>query len=298
MSQNLYILRAVNEHQQQRSTDDDNNRNRQGSSSASITLPEDDLSEPLITEKKQGFKYNYRVCDEEEIDNVPKSNKKSPEDDDMDLNSLLSSADEVLATDLKKYGKRKDRGSAYTTSSSRGMKFVYNCCKAWYFITSGLIVLIALGFVVFYPVHPVYNVCSNQLDWKSIVDGMTSLKAQATFQVLISIYNPNKLDVNLNMGYGIFKHDGIQVGTFEIPPATAKAMSISDYLVNLTLTPDEWEALELTSEYYKGTLTFQVDAEAEIEIPDLGNLTYDAKFNDYFIHVGEQKGRELCNCQM
>jgi len=215
------------------------------------------------------------------------------EEEGYDYDLLLKNADEALAAQepLLSNDKRVRKKGSWRVDC------LFNSCRLCYLFTAGFIVLTALAIVSFYPQYPAYNVCSNQLDWKSIADGMTSLKMQASFQILISIYNPNKFDALLDMGAGSFKHDGVHVGTFEIPSESAKAMSITDYLVTVTLTPDEWQALELTSEYYKGTLTFVVDAHVTVTLPALGGYTFQTQFDDYFIHVGdEMSDRHLCAC--
>lgn len=214
------------------------------------------------------------------------------EEEGYDYDLLLKNADEALAAQepLLQTKRGKSKGSWRVNC-------LFNFCRTCYLFTAGSIVLAALAIVSFYPQYPAYNVCSNELDWKSIADGMTSLKMQASFQILISIYNPNKFDALLDMGAGSFKHDGVHVGTFEIPSESAKAMSITDYLVTVTLTPDEWQALELTSEYYKGTLTFVVDAHVTVTLPALGGYTFQTQFDDYFIHVGDElSDRHLCAC--
>ena len=37
-----------------------------------------------------------------------------------------------------------------------------------------------------------------------------------------------------------------------------------------TFSPEKWEALSLTSEYYMGTLEFMVDADATVTIEGIG----------------------------
>ena len=91
----------------------------------------------------------------------------------------------------------------------------------------------------------------------------------------------------------------MHVGTFEIPEGVVlKRMAITDYLINVNITPDKWQALELTSEYYKGTLSFIVEAEIDVTIPALGGYTFQTDISNYMIHVGDaMSDRHLCACK-
>lgn len=127
---------------------------------------------------------------------------------------------------------------------------------------------------------------------------MTAVKVDATIEILMSIMNPNHFDVALDMGRGTFSHDGAPVGTFEIPPATVKAMSITDMTILAEFTPEKWEALSLTAEYYRGTLALDINSQASIRVPALANYSYQAKVTDMRVHVNDptMMDRHLCAC--
>jgi hypothetical protein len=192
--------------------------------------------------------------------------------------------------------------SAYATVQARGgsnsMQRIFNICRLCYFLT-----LIGIGgFVLcsirYFPKVPTYNVCNDNLAWKSIVDNMTSLKAEATFEILISVLNPNHFGVAVDMGKGTFNHRGVFVGTFDIPPTTVPSMSLMDIRVVAHFTPEKWEALSLTAEYYKGTLAFDVDAKATFRFPWLFDYSTSSSFNDIHVLVNDPKlnDRHLCAC--
>ncbi|KAL7468318.1 hypothetical protein ACHAXS_008619 [Conticribra weissflogii] len=147
-------------------------------------------------------------------------------------------------------------------------------------------------------IQPQYNVCTDQLAWKSIVEGMASLKMSASFDLLISVYNPNRFEVDLDNGSGQFHHDGEYVGSFTIPSAKISAKAISDMVVKVSFTPDKWAALSLTSEYYRGTLKFMVGGHTHVKIPGLGNYQFDAKFDDVLVNVNDPEldDTHLCAC--
>jgi hypothetical protein len=124
------------------------------------------------------------------------------------------------------------------------------------------------------------------------------MKVDAEIEILVSVINPNHFDVALNMGKGSFTHDGAFVGTFEIPPAEATAMSITDMMIIAKFTPEKWEALALTAEYYRGTLTLDVSSQASIRVPALANYSYQAEVKDMRVHVNDPTlmDRHLCAC--
>lgn len=183
-------------------------------------------------------------------------------------------------------------------ASSSNTNCMFNACTVCYAVTVFCVGILAVMGIVYSPRRPSINVCSDAVAWKSIVDGMTSLKMQASFQILMSVQNPNRFEVVLDMASGSFEHDGAQVGTFTVPRTSIQSMAITDLLVSVTFTPDKWEALQLTAEYYKGTLTFMVDIAAAVQIPALANFTYDFELNNYKVLAADPKlqDRRLCYC--
>jgi hypothetical protein len=145
---------------------------------------------------------------------------------------------------------------------------------------------------------PTYNVCNDNLAWKSIVSSMTSMKVEADFEILVSVLNPNHFEVDVEMGRGQFYHEGVFVGTFDIPPTKCPAMSIMDVRVVAHFAPEKWEALSLTAEYYKGTLAFDLNARATFRFPFLIDFAYPASFNNIHVKVNDPKlnDRHLCKC--
>jgi hypothetical protein len=163
------------------------------------------------------------------------------------------------------------------------------------------VALAVLAFVVgmaYAPRQPRYNVCTNEMAWKSIVEGMASLKVSASFDLLISVHNPNRFEVDLSDGAGQLVHDGEYVGSFDIPAGRISDRAISDIVVKVQFTPDKWSALSLTTEYYRGNLQFVVGGHAHVAIPALGHYHFDAKFEDIRVNVNDPKldHTELCAC--
>ncbi|GMH78580.1 hypothetical protein TrST_g14221 [Triparma strigata] len=175
---------------------------------------------------------------------------------------------------------------------------LWRCCWSVYALCLVAIVVISTLTVSLWPHYPQYNMCSDELDWGSIVSGMESLKPKASFQLLASIYNPNYLNLYVNQGSGVLRHGNDDVGILDFgSDVEIRGNSITDVLITATFIPSEWEALSLTSEYYSGTLEFMVDATITVGIPALG-YTGSSQWNNYLIKIGgAYEDRSLCACE-
>jgi hypothetical protein len=209
----------------------------------------------------------------------------------------LMRTEEVSVTALS----RLSAPTTYTNRRPKGGQNVgrmYSACQACYAFTILTTIILSIVTLSYAPRQPDYNVCTDQMAWKSIVEGMTSLKMSASFDLLISVYNPNRWEVDLDNGSGQFHHDGEYVGSFQIPSGQISPQAISDIVVKVTFTPDKWSALSLTSEYYQGTLKFMVGGHSHVKIPGLGNYQFDAKFDDILVNVNDPSldDTHLCAC--
>jgi hypothetical protein len=180
-------------------------------------------------------------------------------------------------------------------SSIKSMYFGCQLCYLFTIITTMVVFTVGMSYA---PRQPEYNVCTNELAWKSIVEGMASIKMSASFDLLISVYNPNRFEVDLSNGHGQFHHDDAYVGSFDIPEGKISPKAISDIVVKVTFTPDKWDALSLTSEYYQGKLKLVLGGHAQVKIPALGDYKFDAKFDDIHVNVNDPSldDTHLCAC--
>lgn len=170
-------------------------------------------------------------------------------------------------------------------------------CRVWYFFTIVTTLLFATACVLFFPKVPSYNVCSDEFAWQSIIDGLTSLKMEASFELLISVENKNRLDIALEGVGGTFSYDDEQVGTFTMTRSIIQASSITDVVVTCTVAPTRWEALGLISDYYKGKLIFFADITGVVKIRGI-KITIPVKISNVMIKVNDPDAtdRHLCAC--
>mmetsp|Transcript_4727 Transcript_4727/g.7610 ORF Transcript_4727/g.7610 Transcript_4727/m.7610 type:complete len:230 (-) Transcript_4727:505-1194(-) len=188
--------------------------------------------------------------------------------------------------------------SALDAPRGTSIQRLYCACRCCYLLTLAIAVALFVVGMSYAPREPRYNVCTNELAWKSIVEGMASLRMSASFDLLVSVYNPNRFEVDLSNGAGQFHHDGEYVGSFDIPEGRVSERAISDIVVKVTFTPDKWSALSLTSEYYRGNLKFVIEGHTHVKIPKLGNYNFDAKFEDIHVNVNDPSldDTHLCAC--
>jgi len=184
------------------------------------------------------------------------------------------------------------------SSGSSYMQFLMGTCGVWYFFTVAGAICFVVSSILFFPKVPEVNVCSDEFAWKSIIDGLTSLKVEASFQILTSVQNKNRLDIALEGIAGKFKHDGEDVGTFEVERTIVAASSISDVMVTCTVVPDHWEALGLIADYYKDKLEFLVDINGSVKIKGIG-FSIPIKLTDIVVKANKtvkKQDRHLCAC--
>lgn len=184
----------------------------------------------------------------------------------------------------------------YRPRRHRAIRRIYHLCVCLYVATL-LVTTVLLGGVVWmYPKVPQYNVCNDAVAWKSIMDSITNLQPTADFEILASVANPNHFDVALDSGKGSFTHNGVFVGTFDIPPQTFAGASITDVLLVAHISPEKWEALSLATDYYRGKLVIEVKAVSTLRVPMFWDWSYTVELNDVSIHVNDQSDRHLCAC--
>jgi hypothetical protein len=219
------------------------------------------------------------------------------EDDDIPRPNVTTSTNSTLHQPTRNSHPHRRQGHGSRRQQRfRAMHRLYNTCFGCYICTVVFIMLGTYTVVQYFPQKPIYNICNDSVAWQSLMDSITSFTATAEVQILTSIYNPNLINVALDSGRGTFAHNGELVGTYEIPPTMIVGRAITDVLIVARLTPDKWQALSLSAEYYHGTLVLHVNADASIRIPALLDYTLHTSLQDIMVHVNELSDRQLCAC--
>lgn len=176
------------------------------------------------------------------------------------------------------------------------MKKLYRTCSIIYYISVFVVLVLVGTVVVFFPQRPVYNVCNDSVAWKRIMSNLVSFQLSASFEILLSLQNPNRVVAALDRGKGSFKYDGKTFGTYDIPPVLIDSMSITDLMLIARVTPDKYQALEIAEAYYLGKLILEAEFEGTVRIPALFDYTFDVHVKDIIVNVTELSDRSLCHC--
>jgi hypothetical protein len=178
------------------------------------------------------------------------------------------------------------------------MARLYRACVVGNVLSLALVATLAAAAVRYYPKIPEYNICNDSVAWSSLIQSLTSLQATADFEILASVSNLNHFDIYLDRGTrGTFSHNGVRVGTFDVPPVKAAATSVTDVLVVAHLAPEKWEALSLAAEYYRGDLVLDVDVSARVRVPALLGFATSVTLQGIEVQVNELSDRHLCACE-
>jgi U3 small nucleolar RNA-associated protein 7 len=178
----------------------------------------------------------------------------------------------------------------------RHMKKLYACCTVIYVLAMLLVVALVGVCILFYPRQPLYSVCNDAVAWKRIMTNIAELKFDASFEILLSLSNPNRLRVVLDTGKGSYSFEGNQFGTFEIPPVTADAMAINDLMLLAHVSPDRQQALQLLEAYYMGKLILEAEFEGTVRIPAFFDVSFDIHLTKIVVDVNAFADRSLCHC--
>jgi hypothetical protein len=67
-----------------------------------------------------------------------------------------------------------------------------------YVLCVSMVILLSLFIVFFYPVVTHYSVCNDAVGWSKIVENIIALRLDASFEILVSLSNPNRIQVALD----------------------------------------------------------------------------------------------------
>mmetsp|Transcript_1599 Transcript_1599/g.3303 ORF Transcript_1599/g.3303 Transcript_1599/m.3303 type:complete len:534 (+) Transcript_1599:150-1751(+) len=182
-------------------------------------------------------------------------------------------------------------------AGSRRIRKISRTCRMMQIVSVLLVLLLALLSVYFFPVIPTFSVCNDSIGWRRIIEHIIAMRIDASFEVLISLSNKNRIAVALDQGSGTFQFDGRPLGTFVIPPVTVESMAISDLMILAKASPDKHQAWNIVQAFRNGHLILDADFNATIRLPWLFNYTQNITVHDYQVDVTAPKDRSLCHCQ-
>lgn len=188
-------------------------------------------------------------------------------------------------------------GTAMEFEEPRHMKRLYRFCSALYYLSVLILAFVVGTSLFFYPKAPVYSVCNDEVAWTGIMKNIVAFKFDASFEILASLSNANRLAIALDRGKGSFSFDGKQFGTYEIPPVTGDPMTITDFMIIVHISPaDKTQAIQLAESYYMGKLILDAEFEGRIRFPALFDFSRDINVNNIVVDINAASDRSLCQC--
>ena len=243
--------------------------------------PEEEEEEEFENEESNNENENdnaERQIDEEEGEENRENEYAALENDDNRFNTT---------------GSYHDIPGMQESRHLRAICRTFSCC---YFFSVLLVITLTFGIIYFYPSMPVYSVCNDAIGWSRIIAHIVALRIDASFEILNSLSNPTRVTVALDSGIGTFTFDGDHLGTFEIPPFTAEAMAITDFMIISRVTPDKSMAVKIARAYMKGNLLLEAEFDATLRLPTLLNFTRNVTVSNIPVDISAMADRSLCHC--
>eukprot|EP00534_Pseudo-nitzschia_fraudulenta_P003469 CAMPEP_0201135970 /NCGR_PEP_ID=MMETSP0850-20130426/54616_1 /ASSEMBLY_ACC=CAM_ASM_000622 /TAXON_ID=183588 /ORGANISM="Pseudo-nitzschia fraudulenta, Strain WWA7" /LENGTH=337 /DNA_ID=CAMNT_0047407205 /DNA_START=751 /DNA_END=1764 /DNA_ORIENTATION=- len=179
----------------------------------------------------------------------------------------------------------------------RCVKLSYRIFYTLYCISIFLVVAVVGIAIFFYPQMPEHNVCNDEVAWTGIMKNIVAFRFDASFEILATLSNPNRIGVALDKANGSFSFEGQQFGTFQIPPLTAKPVAITDFMIILHISPaSNAQAVRLVEAYYMGKLVLEAEFEGVVRVPTLFNYTREFGVNNTIVDINGASDRSLCRC--
>lgn len=179
---------------------------------------------------------------------------------------------------------------------SRHVRALYRTCTMMYVTIVIFVVLLAMLVVFFYPVVPYYSVCSDAVGWSKIIKNIIALRLDASFEILVSLSNSNRISVALDQGSGTFSFNGQPLGTYMIPPFTAGGMAVTDLMLIAHANPDKSQAYQILHAYMSGSLVLEAEFDATLRLPAFFNYTRNVTVTNIPVDVTALADRTLCHC--
>lgn len=168
---------------------------------------------------------------------------------------------------------------------------------------SWTLVLVALGVLFFaialyWPSPPEVSMCNAQLMWSDtinmIVNTVTTGKASVESEILITVYNPNRVTVALHSVSGNISYKGELVGSVDLGPIDARPGSAADGLGVVTFNGFE----RIAEMYYDFNVKHQLILEFELfisfQIASIGS--FDVAVPKTRLNVNNPPPQKYCKC--
>uniref|UniRef100_A0A7S2IBG2 Late embryogenesis abundant protein LEA-2 subgroup domain-containing protein n=1 Tax=Helicotheca tamesis TaxID=374047 RepID=A0A7S2IBG2_9STRA len=153
--------------------------------------------------------------------------------------------------------------------------------------------------VAYWPQDPQVNDCTQTVDLFGLVTNFLVGDVSAPMVFLLSIYNPNRVDIGIRDLSGVISYQNVQFGTFSVPDFTAQSRHIIDVEADVLLTlPPPSIVTQMYQDYLDDTLvvTFRVNVGYKVAGFSGSVTDYTESIRTGFREDSDDKNYALCKC--
>jgi nitrate reductase NapE component len=266
-------------------------KNKRAATANETPPTEEQLTQPLLLEQDQ------QEQQEQTTEHTIESQNHNEEDTLPITNATIIDRNNNNNNRNNSNNNDNRRSSCSTKTRSRYMSCMFGTCTLFYVVAIACTVGTTFFVIYMFPQVPQLNICSDEVAWNSIIQGLESMQFEASFGILMSVYNPNRFGVLVKDFEGQFHHAGNYLGKYQIATTTFAPMSITDVTMTCTFSPDKWEAMKIAAQYYERNLVLQVNAQGTIQLPNRTPI-WPVHLGDMTINVTDfsMDDRHLCAC--
>jgi len=197
--------------------------------------------------------------------------------------------------------------SFFDSNSTISTTWKKRCATACCLFPSGLVTLLIVLILIFYPHYPQYEICNTVTDWDSILHHLERFEAAVDYHIIMSIANPNPVAVNITDVNLKFVYDNTEVGSLVLDtsqkggdrPYMLEKYAVTDVLAKVVLTPSVFTAWSMYSDYQSNNLIFQAsgDVTTKILLSESFLIPVSYTFEKEKIHINAKEDDSLCKCR-
>ena len=176
-------------------------------------------------------------------------------------------------------------------------------CTTWLWgILALIMVSLSLLTMLWWPHPPEVNVCNAQVMWNetlSMIIRSAVLKTNVDLEMLVSVYNPNRLNIRIKSVDGdVFYRGNIPVARFELNSLHAQGGYVTDKLGTLTFNGLDQAAAMLYDFNWKHKLelTAKVSTAFEVLVGNSVLFALSATLPEFPINANEPPQQTRCHC--
>ena len=129
--------------------------------------------------------------------------------------------------------------------------------------------------------------------------GIMTLKLRGDFALHVSVYNPNRFDIQLDQGHATFLYQGSEVGVWHSDESiNTPAGTVTDLDAVISFSPSIAQATAMKSDLSAGQLNLDVSGTllGVARFPIFYNYPFELSFAKHRMLIGADSDRSLCVC--